>query len=174
MTSQSESCPSSECGSDDISARENKDTSNRAQSVVEITRESEDVEVLMTANEGENEIIVTGANLFSTIDGDARSCENEKSSSFDSQNISNLSAYTSSSVSSYNSDNATAAENIGASVEHEEYQYLNHIDRIIKHGFRKDDRTGIGTLSLFGAQMRYSLRNGKEEKLGYFIALRHV
>jgi hypothetical protein len=86
--------------------------------------------------------------------------QNEKSPSFDSQIISNVS------VSSHcNSDYANTAENIGVTVEHEEYQYLNHIDRIIKHGFRKDDRTGVGTLSLFGAQMRYSLRNGKLEKL---------
>jgi thymidylate synthase len=51
------------------------------------------------------------------------------------------------------------------SAEHEEYQYLNHIDRIIKHGFKKNDRTGVGTFSLFGVQMRYSLRNGKLKNL---------
>ncbi|KAJ9578058.1 hypothetical protein L9F63_025082 [Diploptera punctata] len=44
--------------------------------------------------------------------------------------------------------------------DHEEYQYLNHIERILKCGFKKSDRTGVGTYSLFGAQMRYSLRNG--------------
>ena len=44
--------------------------------------------------------------------------------------------------------------------EHEEMQYLNLIRRIIDTGAKRDDRTGTGTLSLFGAQMRFSLRNG--------------
>ncbi|XP_066998804.2 thymidylate synthase isoform X2 [Anabrus simplex] len=47
-----------------------------------------------------------------------------------------------------------------ASTRHEEYQYLEQIQRIITCGVKRDDRTGVGTLSLFGAQMRYSLRNG--------------
>lgn len=42
---------------------------------------------------------------------------------------------------------------------HEEYQYLKHVDKIIKCGNKKSDRTGIGTLSLYGAQMRWSLRD---------------
>lgn len=41
----------------------------------------------------------------------------------------------------------------------EEMQYLNTIDRIIATGSKRIDRTGVGTLSTFGCQMRYSLRN---------------
>ncbi|KAK9305641.1 hypothetical protein QLX08_003416 [Tetragonisca angustula] len=43
--------------------------------------------------------------------------------------------------------------------EHEEYQYLNVIKKVIKEGTRKDDRTGVGTLSIFGTQMRFTLRD---------------
>jgi len=43
--------------------------------------------------------------------------------------------------------------------EHEEYQYLNLIDEILKTGNVKGDRTGTGTLSVFGRTMRFSLRD---------------
>lgn len=42
---------------------------------------------------------------------------------------------------------------------HEEYQYLDHINHILRKGVKRGDRTGVGTYSLFGAQMRYSLRD---------------
>lgn len=41
----------------------------------------------------------------------------------------------------------------------DEMQYLNLIRDIIDRGDRRDDRTGVGTLSIFGAQMRFNLRN---------------
>ena len=46
------------------------------------------------------------------------------------------------------------------SENHEEQQYLGLLRKIINSGTKRPDRTGVGTFSIFGAQMRFSLRYG--------------
>lgn len=48
-----------------------------------------------------------------------------------------------------------------AAERHEEYQYLELVEQILRKADTRKDRTGTGTLSLFGTQSRYSLHDGK-------------
>jgi thymidylate synthase len=41
----------------------------------------------------------------------------------------------------------------------EEQQYLDLLARILREGSQRQDRTGVGTLGLFGTQLRFSLAN---------------
>jgi len=143
-----------------IHARENSDTSTLILPVAEIM-ECENVEVSMPEAE-ENKKDTESKSTCSPV-ADINAYDEKKSSSLCSQNISHFSLNTTSGVVSLNcnSGDANRAIDVSQSVEHEECQYLNHIDKIIKHGLKKNDRTGVGTYSIFGAQMRYSLRNGK-------------
>jgi thymidylate synthase len=44
-------------------------------------------------------------------------------------------------------------------MNHEEKQYLNLMQNIINRGYESDDRTGVGTFSEFGVQLKFSLEN---------------
>ena len=49
---------------------------------------------------------------------------------------------------------------VAAPADHPEWQYLNLLRDILDNGVRRDDRTGTGTLGVFGRQIRFDLSKG--------------
>ncbi|MDP3368921.1 MAG: thymidylate synthase, partial [Brevundimonas sp.] len=54
----------------------------------------------------------------------------------------------------------TQSELGAVAADHPEWQYLNLLRDILDNGSRRDDRTGTGTLGVFGRQMRFDLSMG--------------
>ncbi len=46
------------------------------------------------------------------------------------------------------------------SAPHPERQYLDLLADVLEHGVRREDRTGVGTLGVFGRQIRFDLSDG--------------
>jgi thymidylate synthase len=45
-------------------------------------------------------------------------------------------------------------------MRHSEFQYLDIVEHLLEKGDKRIDRTGVGTLSMFGAMMRFDMSDG--------------
>ena len=50
-------------------------------------------------------------------------------------------------------------------------QYLELMQKVLDEGTQKNDRTGTGTLSIFGHQMRFNLQEGRCLAAGRTVCL---
>ncbi len=57
---------------------------------------------------------------------------------------------------------------------HDEYEYLNMLQDIIKNGNVRPDRTGVGTISVFGRQMRFDISRSVPFLTTKFLAWKAV
>ena len=57
--------------------------------------------------------------------------------------------------------NVNISYNVYGNVRNEEEEYLDLLRKIITNGTIKNDRTGTGTKSIFGSQLKFNIRNGK-------------
>lgn len=68
-------------------------------------------------------------------------------------------------------DRSNASGDTDVLVNEDENKYLNQIKYILENGKQISDRTGVGTISVFGMHSIYSLRNGKQTYVQHFLRL---
>lgn len=57
---------------------------------------------------------------------------------------------------------------------HNEYLYLNHINNIVLNGKTRKDRTGTGTKSIFGGQLRFDISNNLPLITTKFVGIKSI
>lgn len=57
---------------------------------------------------------------------------------------------------------------------HTEYLYLNHIKNILVNGTSREDRTGTGTKSIFGGQLRFDISNNLPLITTKFVGIKSI
>ncbi|XP_076180561.1 thymidylate synthase isoform X2 [Ptiloglossa arizonensis] len=123
------------------------DTSNVLQEIVdEIINHYTDIG-LIRKNRNSNKLHVTLMNAKFKLDD--KESNSKHVSRFDAQNIMKF----------YSNNFSNKTMDAQKKEQHEEYQYLNLIEKIMKEGAKCIDRTGVGTLSIFGTHMRFNLRD---------------
>lgn len=58
-----------------------------------------------------------------------------------------------------NNEEFLIIEKLRKEKQHEEYKYLHLLEKILDEGTVKGDRTGVGTKSIFGTQLKFDLSN---------------